>query len=206
MFFDRNDLPRYWSSDDSNLYNRNMNCPVCKATELTSIQLESNLDAQECPNCRGHWIGGAEYWNWLERHGSDLSERVQEIETLALAEPGFPIDCPECRFRMVKYLAGRGLPFTIDHCHGCKGIWLDGNEWEALKKRNLHDDLNLMFTSFWQTEAQRDARKKKMEQIYNSRFGEDDYTEIKRIRYWLDTKTNREELLAFLIDKSPFDV
>jgi Zn-finger nucleic acid-binding protein len=183
-----------------------MNCPVCKSTELSSIQLDPNLSAHECPNCLGHWIGGAEYWSWVERHGSDLAERVHETEILSLAEPGLPIDCPECRFRMVKYLAGRGLPFTIDHCHGCKGIWLDGNEWEALKKRNLHDDLNLMFTSFWQNEATRDARKNKMEQIYTGRFGEDDYAEIKRIRYWLETKTNREELIAFLIDKNPYDV
>jgi hypothetical protein len=62
-----------------------------------------------------------------------------------------------------------------------------------------------MFTSFWQTEAQRLERKKKMEQIYVGRFGEDDYAEIKRIRYWLDSKVNREELLAYLIDKDPFD-
>jgi len=45
-----------------------------------------------------------------------------------------------------------------------------------------------------------------MEEIYVDRFGADDYTEIKRIRYWLDTKTNREELLAFLIDKDPYEV
>jgi Zn-finger nucleic acid-binding protein len=183
-----------------------MNCPVCKSTELTKTELDQNLSSQQCSNCRGNWIRGAEYWNWVERHGTDLSERVHETETLSLAEPGLPIDCPECRFRMVKYLVGRGLSFTIDHCHGCKGIWLDGNEWEALKKRNLHDDLNLMFTSFWQNEAQREARKKKMEQIYVDRFGGDDYTEIKRVRYWLDTKTNREELLAFLIDKDPYDI
>jgi hypothetical protein len=69
----------------------------------------------------------------------------------------------------------------------------------------LHDDLNLMFTSFWQTEAQRLERKRKMEQIYIGRFGEEDYAEIKRIRYWLDTKANREELIAYLIDKAPFD-
>jgi hypothetical protein len=62
-----------------------------------------------------------------------------------------------------------------------------------------------MFTSFWQTEAQRLERKKKMEQIYVGRFGEDDYAEIKRIRYWLDAKVNREELLAYLMDKDPFD-
>ena len=45
-----------------------------------------------------------------------------------------------------------------------------------------------------------------MERIYTGRFGKDDYAEIKRIRYWLENKTNREELLAFLIDKNPFDV
>ena len=183
-----------------------MNCPVCKTSELISTELEPELSALQCSVCNGHWISGRNYWRWLEEHSEDLPERVHEDERLALAEPGKPIDCPECRFRMVKYLVGRGLNFTVDHCHGCKGIWLDGNEWEALKKRNLHDDLNLMFTSFWQNEAQREARKKKMEEIYVDRFGADDYTEIKRIRYWLDTKTNREELLAFLIDKDPYEV
>jgi len=183
-----------------------MNCPVCKTSELVDAKLDPNLTARQCPTCRGNWIDGAAYWNWVEEHGTDLAEKVHETETLTLAEPGLPIDCPECRFRMVKYLVGRGLNFTIDHCHGCKGIWLDGNEWEALRKRNLHDDLNTMFTSFWQTEATRETRKKKMEQIYRGRFGEEDYAEIKRIRYWLDTKTNREELIAFLIDKKPFDV
>src|SRR5947208_16393652 len=181
-----------------------MNCPVCKS-RLVAAELEPNLTSQRCPSCRGNWIAGAEYWKWVENHGSDAAERVHHNENLELAEPGLPIDCPECRFRMVKYLVGRGLPFTIDHCHGCKGIWLDGNEWEALRKRNLHDDLNLMFTSFWQTEAQRLDRKRKMEQIYIGRFGEEDYAEIKRIRYWLDAKTNREELIAYLIDKAPFD-
>jgi len=182
-----------------------MNCPVCKKSELSLNHLEDNLTSQQCPLCRGNWIAGAEYWKWVEKHKTDLAERVVEHETLSLAETGLPIDCPECRFRMVKYLVGRGLEFSIDHCLGCKGIWLDGNEWEALKKRNLHDDLNLMFTSFWQTEAQRLERKKKMEQIYVNRFGETDYEEIKRIRYWLDTKNNREELIAYLIDKAPFD-
>ena len=182
-----------------------MKCPVCKSTELVSAELDENLTSLNCPDCGGNWIRGAEYWKWVENHGSDLAERLHYTESLSLAEPGLPIDCPECRFRMVKFLVGRGLSFTLDHCEGCKGIWLDRNEWEALKKRNLHDDLNLMFTGFWQKEAQRALRKKRMEEIYTSRFGADDYTEIKRIRWWLETKTNREELLAFLIDKEPFD-
>lgn len=183
-----------------------MKCPVCKSTELVTIDLEENLTSLKCSTCDGHWIRGAEYWKWVEEHGTDLAERIHYTEDPTLAEPGIPIDCPECRFRMVKYLVGRGLAFSLDHCEGCKGIWLDRSEWAALKKRNLHDDVNLMFTSFWQTGAQREARRKRMEQRYITRFGADDYAEIKRIRYWLDTRINREELLAYLTDKDPFGV
>jgi len=182
-----------------------MNCPVCISTELISTELESNLTSSNCPNCGGNWIRGAEYWKWIEAHGSGHAERIQYEESLHLAQPGKPIDCPECRFRMVKFLVGRGLTFTVDHCEGCKGIWLDRNEWEALKKRNLHDDLNSIFTSFWQSGAQRERRKQKFEEIYTNRFGADDYAEIKRIRWWLESKTNREELLAFLTDRDPFN-
>ena len=50
-----------------------------------------------------------------------------------------------------------------------------------------------------------DSIKKKLEEIYISRFGAEDYAEIKRIRWWLDTKTNKEELIAFLTDRDPFN-
>src|SRR5262245_13163217 len=137
-----------------------MNCPVCKTSELTAMELEANLTAFQCDQCDGHWIRGAEYWKWLEDHASNLAERVIEDESLTLAEPGVPVDCPECRFRMIKYLVGRGLDFTLDHCRGCKGIWLDRNEWAALRKRNLHDDMNTMFTSFWLAGAIRETGNK----------------------------------------------
>ena len=182
-----------------------MNCPVCKSSELMPTDLESDLAAFRCDNCDGKWIRGAEYWKWLEAH-PNLPERSQEDTGLTFAEPGKPIDCPECRFRLVKYLVGHGFSFTLDHCQGCKGIWLDRNEWEALKARNLHDDVNSMLTAFWQDEAQKEVRKKRMEKIYIGRFGADDYKEIEKIRAWLSTRQNKQELLAYLTDKDPFDI
>lgn len=167
--------------------------------------LESDLPAFRCDNCSGTWIRGAEYWKWLEEH-PNLPERQVEDTGLTLAESGKPIDCPECRFRLVKYLVGHGFSFTLDHCQGCKGIWLDRNEWEALKARNLHDDVNSMLTAFWQDEAQKEVRKKRMEQIYIGRFGAADYAEIEKIRAWLATRQNKQDLLAYLTDKNPFDV
>ncbi|HLN97268.1 MAG TPA: zf-TFIIB domain-containing protein [Pyrinomonadaceae bacterium] len=183
-----------------------LKCPLCKSPELSPTELEAGLRFFHCPQCRGNWVRGTEYFKWLEQHGPNLPERSGQAGGLSLAEPGNYLDCPECRFRLVKYLVGHGYSFTIDHCEGCKGVWLDRNEWEALKERNLHDDLNSMVTSFWQDAAEKEARKKRLEHIYISRFGAADYTEIARVRTWLATRPNRQDLLAFLTDKDPFDV
>lgn len=183
-----------------------MNCPVCKTSELALADLEMGLSSLKCPDCGGNWIHGAEYWHWLEKHGPNLPERAGQNNDLALTESGEYIDCPECRFRMSKFFVGHGLGFTLDHCEGCKGIWLDRNEWELLKERNLHDDLNSMLTSFWQAKAQKEGRTKHLEQIYIKRFGADDYSVIKRIRVWLDNHPNKQDLIAYLTDEDPYNV
>jgi Zn-finger nucleic acid-binding protein len=182
-----------------------MNCPVCQTTELVSNNLESNLASLKCPDCEGNWIQGAEYWKWLEQHGPNLPEVEEQEGELTLSELQKYIDCPECRFRMVKYMVGRGTGFSLDHCHGCKGIWFDRNEWEILKKRNLHDDLHSILTAFWQAEASKEERKKRLEQMYVNKFGAEDYAEIKRIRSWLNAHEKKQELRAYLIDENPFE-
>ncbi len=185
-----------------------MKCPICASSELLPTTLESNLPALRCSNCGGNWIQGAIYWKWLEQHGPNLPELPDSGERLELTDTGKYIDCPECRFRMVKYLVGRGLGFSLDHCEGCKGIWLDQNEWETLKSRNLHDDLNAMLTAFWQAAARKEQRKNSLEQIYLGRFGSDEYAELKRIRSWIDSHENKQKqyLLAYLTDADPYDV
>lgn len=183
-----------------------MNCPVCKTAELSLNKLESDLSSLSCANCGGNWIQGAQYWKWLEQHGENLPELKDQTNDLPLSETQEHIDCPECRWRMVKYLVGRGTGFTLDHCHGCKGIWFDRNEWEVLRKRNLHDDLNSVLTEFWQAEALKEERKKRLERIYISKFGVDDYAEIKRMRAWLTGHQKKHELLAYLTDENPLDI
>lgn len=183
-----------------------MNCPVCKTTQLSVNNLESNLPSLSCVNCGGNWIQGAQYWKWLEAHGENLPELKIQTNELPLSETNQPLDCPECQWRMVKYMVGHGTGISLDHCHGCKGIWFDRNEWEVLRKRNLHDDLNSMLTEFWQAEAMKEERKKRLERIYINKFGLDDYAELKRVRAWLDGHAKKQELLAYLIDQNPLNI
>lgn len=180
-----------------------MNCPVCKTAPLSLNNLESTLVSFSCAKCSGNWIPGAQYWKWLEEHGVNLPEKDVETSELPLSETREHLDCPECKWRMVKYLVGRGTGFSLDHCHGCKGIWLDKNEWEVLRKRNLHDDLNSMLTDFWQSKALKEERSKSFERINLGRFGTADYEEIKRVRAWLDGHEKKHALLAYLTDEDP---
>ena len=183
-----------------------MNCPVCKTTEMVVNELEPELRSMKCVTCSGNFIRGVEYWEWLSIHGPNLPEKEVDTDGLDRNETLDQLDCPECRWRMVKYLAGRGTGFALDHCRGCKGLWLDKNEWETLKARNLHDDLHAMLTPFWQAEAQREARRHRAEERLIARFGKDDYLKMKEFREWMFAHERKHEILAYLTSKDPLEI
>ncbi|MGH9901514.1 MAG: zf-TFIIB domain-containing protein, partial [Pyrinomonadaceae bacterium] len=143
----------------------NMNCPVCTSSELAPTDLDTNLSSLRCAECNGHWVQGSAYWRWLEKNGPNLPEREGPAEGAdgPAAESPEPKKCPECRSLMFKYRVGRGLNFSLDQCAGCKGIWFDRREWEILKERNLHDDINAMFTAPWQAQVTREEMKRRLE-------------------------------------------
>ncbi len=85
-------------------------------------------------------------------------------------------------------------------------MWFDRNEWEVLKSRNLHDDVHTIFTAFWQSGVRKEEMRKNLDYMYLTKFGEEDYAEIKRVRAWLDEHPRRTELLAYLNDRNPLDI
>lgn len=181
-----------------------MKCPVCKTTELQPISLEQKLLASTCENCGGRWVSSTDYWGWLEQQDSTSSEEpfaevVFEVNDTVAAKL-----CPDCGHILIKYKVGHGLNFFLDHCNSCNGVWLDPNEWEVLKSRNLHDELHRIFTTSWQKQIREEEIRGKFEKLYEEKFGEQDYAEIKRIREWLEQHPQRSSLLAYLIEEDPY--
>jgi Zn-finger nucleic acid-binding protein len=173
---------------------------------LTPLELEANLSSLNCGRCRGNWVPGFTYWTWLEQHGPNLPERLEPTEEGRDADSQEMKLCPECKSLMFQYKVGRGLAFYLDQCARCKGIWFDRDEWEALKRRNLHDDVHAIFTAPWQAGASKEERVRRLDQMYADRLGADEYAEVKRFRAWLDAHPRRQEMLAFLTDRDPFDI
>jgi Zn-finger nucleic acid-binding protein len=178
-------------------------CPVCQKHRLRRAELEKGLSALICEECSGIWISHAQYLRWLEKGGPELAEEVGEAP-LPLAEPDTAKLCPECGFILTRYRFWPEIEFHLDRCAHCGSVWFDQNEWEVLKQQDLHDRVHLFFTAPWQSELRREAARRRMDEIYLKRFGEQLYSEIKRLRRWVDEHPRRAEVLAFLNDPDPY--
>ena len=182
-----------------------MNCPVCKTSPLATTILEPGLVANFCESCGGHWINNAQYWSWRNQQGADLPEVPATGPAIRSTEMEAARLCPHCRRILIKYRVGRNVPFTLDNCGECGGVWLDKDEWATLKTRNLHDDLHAIFTEQWQSEARREESRQTLAGMYERRFGAEGYAELQRIRAWIDQHPHKQEILAYLNDSDPLD-
>ena len=171
-------------------------------------ELETNLLSLACPQCHGHWVKGFQYWKWLEGHGPNLPETTPNA--LVEAPPASPASdnapaliCPDCRHILGRYQVGHDVPFALDHCAHCGGIWFDGGEWETLKARNLHDDVHAVFSDVWQAKLRREAQAQTHEENLRAMLGEEDLAELRRVKAWLTAHPQSHALYALLRPDQP---
>lgn len=182
-----------------------MRCPVCITTALEMEVLAKGLPAHHCEACGGNWISSTAYWYWLEQQGVNLGEKATATP-IEVADNQQAKLCPECNRIMVRFRVGHQLNFALDQCASCNGVWFDRNEWESLKDKQLHDDIHLIFTAPWQDAIRSQERRQALEKIYVRKFGNDDYLELMRVKEWLDSRSTKQEMLAFLIAENPYGV
>jgi Zn-finger nucleic acid-binding protein len=179
-----------------------MNCPVCKNFELNKREIEPNLYASDCENCRGRWLSYQEYDVWLKAK-DDLPAVLPKKLKMMIPEFELVRLCPECRRILVKYKVGQNVPFLIDRCGTCAGIWLDKGEWEILKRRNLHDDLQKIFTDHWQEEVKKGETRTHLAKMYEEKFGKEDYAKIIKFKEWMENHEKEDEIISYLRDPNP---
>ncbi len=180
-----------------------MKCPACGESELRPVELDQGLPAKECGKCGGRWLGSTEYWAWIEKAGTNQPERPADGGVPQISDSKHIKICPTCGHLLIRFRVGHGTGFSLDHCGTCNGVWLDRNEWETLKVRNLHDDIHRIFTAEWQGAIHAEARRTALERIYRQNFGDADFAEVQKIRAWIDAHPKRRALLAYLTDPKP---
>lgn len=182
-----------------------MKCPNCDQMRMEESELDQGLRAFVCGCCNGHWVNINDYQHWLSSHGETLSERDgAEVKTTVTEEQQARL-CPACEVIMLKWQVGHGLPFKLDRCSRCGGIWLEQDEWQALKEKNLHDEIHRVFSSAWQSDERRAQMRAKLETVYRQRFAED-YDRVEGFRSWLHNQENKDQILAYVREDDPFNL
>jgi Zn-finger nucleic acid-binding protein len=179
-----------------------MRCPVCKpAPELQPQTPDASPTVHACPNCHGTWVRAADYWRWRAEHRADLAAAAPAPTAGARSEPadtdGLKL-CPEDGHILGRYRVGHGLGFAVDHCRNCDGVWLDANEWEALRQAGVHGSLTEIYSEEWQREVRAEDRREREQAQWIRQLGEADFARVREVREWLDAHPHRSELYAFL--------
>ena len=174
-----------------------MKCPV-DGGSLQRVRLDATLPAFQCGRCAGHWLRFGDYLGWREQQPANIPETPPESAPVPHAEPSGGLRrCPDCPGLLNRYHVGHGVPFSLDQCGRCNGIWLDGSEWEVLRARGLHDDLNRIFGPGWQHEVRTEEERARTDAQFARQLG-GDYDRTREFGRWMADHPRRSEILAYL--------
>jgi Zn-finger nucleic acid-binding protein len=176
-----------------------MNCPLDGAV-LQRVRLDVALPAFQCSSCAGHWLRFGDYLGWREQQTGNVAEATAS-EPATAPEPregGGVRRCPDCTSLLTRYRIGHGVPFSLDQCERCNGIWLDADEWEALRERGLHDDLNRVFGPGWQHAVRTEEERQRTDAQFARQLGEPAFERTKEFARWVADHEHCSEILAYL--------
>jgi hypothetical protein len=174
--------------------------PVSNKT-LEPVTLERGLNAYRCPDSGGHYITSNDYLGWLQQQPARLPHLPEGEPTVAPDSSSPAKICPESGTLMTRYKVGHGFTFSIDRSI-TGGIWLDSGEWEALKQRNFHDEIHLVFTAPWQKQIRTAQSQATYAETLNASLGQDLLDRLTAMRAELSDHPHRNLALSYLAEKS----
>ena len=179
-----------------------MQCPICNKQRMVPVDLASDLTGLTCSACSGVWLDRTKYEAWRTKQSGDLPEETMSAQ-IGVADTRKTKICPQCAHLLLPYRVGHGLSFAIDYCGSCGGIWCDRGEWDALKAKNLHDNLHDIVSQHWQTAVRQASVQESIEQVYVRHLGPAVYAKALEVRAWLREQPQKSLILAYLSETKP---
>ncbi len=167
---------------------------------MQPVVLENGLEAFHCERSGGHYITSQAYLQWLQQQPARLPHLPVDRVELSSDSPTVLI-CPESGTLMSRFKVGHGFTFSIDRSI-TGGVWLDGGEWEALKQRNFHDEIHLVFTAPWQKQVRTEQAQMTYETTLKSSLGGDLLDRLTALRAELMDHPHKNLALAYLAEKT----
>ena len=174
-------------------------CPTCPGeTHLKITRPDDSPLSNVCGSCHGAWISWNDYYRWLESRTEALVEGDDFEKKFDLHDSDQARLCPECSVILSRYRIGHGVPFRLDYCRRCNGVWFDANEWAVIRSKNLPDKVNRFFTAAWQNDLRRGERAERRKNELRDRLGDDGHRLVVGFKDWLKKQKHKGAVIAFL--------
>lgn len=181
-----------------------MNCTSCKNGVLRPSFIDGLFRGHTCTNCEGNWILIEDFVSWKEHNPEHQIPEPSEWSEDTLADTAKALLCPVTGTIMRKFKVSAKTPHRVDYSAAVGGIWLDKGEWELLKAEGVAGSLNNLVTQQWQLNIREESASNTFADIYQSKFGTDNYAKIKEIREWLNAQPQKADLRAYLLAENPY--
>ena len=139
-------------------------CPKCKDKTLAALAPERADDPEvvppsRCTHCQGVWLPREA----IEQHLVPASVDSRRAAPAADGVAGF---CPRCNGLLVRALFDGSLPFHLDRCPSCAGVWFDAGEWAAVASSEWLTHLDDLWDPVYRRKLrQRTAHARQLEEI-----------------------------------------
>lgn len=106
-----------------------MNCPKCMTETLGGFSVQE-ITVDQCPSCKGIWFDAQEL-------SQLLAEDARQVATLRRGSENEVADdtrgrCPRDNSALLRVFSSIDRSVILDVCPDCRGIWVDGGEFEKL--------------------------------------------------------------------------
>ena len=164
-------------------------------------EIESGLQAYQCPESGGLWIPLQSYLAWKERHPQGTGASAEgSVPVFQDDSRQRALICPESGRLLLRYRVGQGLQFHLDRSPATGGVWLDKGEWETLKRKGLHVALHLIFTASYQRQIRSSEYVQTMTETFRDRIGAADFSRVAQFGAWLARHPRRRDICCYLLD------
>jgi len=103
-----------------------MMCPKCQRDSLKQKYVAAlDLTLDYCTRCKGIWFDGGELYRAMPQ-----ADKLLKIPHNAVR---LDAQCPRCRTLLYTF-PYPGTKVVVEMCGNCDGLWLDANEFAALRK------------------------------------------------------------------------
>ena len=106
-----------------------MRCPKCGSETLNVFSVRE-VPLERCSSCNGIWFDARELSQLLEEDARNVASlRRGNVNDQLEGKKGL---CPRDGSELLRVYSSINRSVIIDACADCRGIWLDGGEFEKL--------------------------------------------------------------------------